>query len=151
MGTRLKPATISPCTITMDHDATICFMIDRLARGPDQDVHVRSVGSPKYPSRSAEAIYLKSSIGGVGYDITRPLLRFLRRRARRAQHRAPRPSRDPTISSIRGPIPGPASTSDATAQMDHNAVVYTRSTDLPVLRWRRCVRGALERPQTREL
>ena len=22
------PATISPCTITMDHDAIICFMID---------------------------------------------------------------------------------------------------------------------------
>ena len=32
----LGPATISPCTITMDHDAIICSMIDRLTRGPDQ-------------------------------------------------------------------------------------------------------------------
>ena len=29
-----EPATISPCTITMDHDAIICFMTDRLTRGP---------------------------------------------------------------------------------------------------------------------
>ena len=43
------PATISPCTITMDHDAIICSMIDRLARGPDQDVHVPGVGSTKVP------------------------------------------------------------------------------------------------------
>ena len=27
-GSRPGPATISPCTITMDHDAIICFMID---------------------------------------------------------------------------------------------------------------------------
>ena len=33
----------------MDHDAIICFMNDRLARGPDQDVHVPSVGSTKVP------------------------------------------------------------------------------------------------------
>ena len=46
---RLRPATISPCTITMDHDAIICSMIDRLARGPDADVHVPSVGSTKAP------------------------------------------------------------------------------------------------------
>ena len=52
------PATISPCTITMDHDAIICSMIDRLARGPDADVHVPSVGSPKYPSRRVDVIYL---------------------------------------------------------------------------------------------
>jgi hypothetical protein len=30
-GSRPEPATISPCTITMDHDAIICSMIDRLA------------------------------------------------------------------------------------------------------------------------
>jgi len=52
------PATISPCTITMDHDAIICFMIDRLARGPDADVHVPSVGSPKYPSRGVDVMHL---------------------------------------------------------------------------------------------
>ena len=52
------PATISPCIITMDHDAIICFMIDRLARGPDQDVHVPSVGSQKYPSHNVDVIYL---------------------------------------------------------------------------------------------
>jgi hypothetical protein len=52
------PATISPCTITMDHDAIICSMIDRLARGPDQDVHVPSVGSQKYPSYEVDVIYL---------------------------------------------------------------------------------------------
>ena len=44
-----EPATISPCTFTMDHDAIICSMIDRLARGPDADVHVPSVGSTKVP------------------------------------------------------------------------------------------------------
>jgi len=54
----LGSATISPCTITMDHDAIICSMIDRLAWGPDQDVHVPSVGSPKYPSRRVDVIYL---------------------------------------------------------------------------------------------
>ena len=52
------PATISPCTITMDHDAIICSMIDRLARGPDKDVHVPSVGSQKYPSYNVDVIYL---------------------------------------------------------------------------------------------
>ena len=41
-GKLLGPATISPCTITMDHDAIICSMIDGLARGPDQDVHARA-------------------------------------------------------------------------------------------------------------
>ena len=51
------PATISPCTIPMDHDAIICFMIDRLARAPDADVHVPSVGSSKYPFRSADVVY----------------------------------------------------------------------------------------------
>ena len=52
------PTTISPCTITMDHDAIIFSMIDRLARGPDQDVHVPSVGSQKYPSYNVDVIYL---------------------------------------------------------------------------------------------
>ena len=52
------PATISPCTITMDHDAIICSMIDRLARGPDKDVHAPSVVGPKYPSRGVDVIYL---------------------------------------------------------------------------------------------
>ena len=33
----------------MDLDAIICFMIDRLTRGPDKDVHVPSVGSTKVP------------------------------------------------------------------------------------------------------
>ena len=57
-GFRLRPATISPCTITMDHDAIICSMTDRLTRGPDKDVHVPSVGSQKYPSRGVDVIYL---------------------------------------------------------------------------------------------
>ena len=51
------PATISPCTITMDHNAIICFMTDGLTRGPDKDVHVPSVGSQKYPSRNVDGIY----------------------------------------------------------------------------------------------
>ena len=58
IGELLEPATISPCTITMDHDAIIRSMIDRLARGPDQDVHVPSVVGPKYPSRDVDGIYL---------------------------------------------------------------------------------------------
>ena len=57
-STRLRPAIISPCTITMDHDAIICFMTDRLVRGPDADVHVPSVGSQKYPSYNVDVIYL---------------------------------------------------------------------------------------------
>ena len=57
-GTIPGPESISPCTITMDHDAIICSMIDRLARGPDQDVHVPSVGSQKYPSYNVDVIYL---------------------------------------------------------------------------------------------
>ena len=43
----LGPATVSPCTITMDHNAIICFMTDGLKRGPDKDVHVPSEGSQK--------------------------------------------------------------------------------------------------------
>jgi hypothetical protein len=57
-GTKPRPATISPCTITMDHDAIICFMIDRHVRAPDADVHVPSVGSQKYPSYNVDVIYL---------------------------------------------------------------------------------------------
>ena len=52
-----EPATISPCTITMDHDAIICFMTDGLTRGPDKDVHVPGVGSRKYPSYIVDGIY----------------------------------------------------------------------------------------------
>ena len=57
-GSRAGPAASSPCTITMDHDAIVCFMTDRLTRGPDQDVHVPSVGSQKYPSYNVDVIYL---------------------------------------------------------------------------------------------
>ena len=57
-GSKPGPAAISACTITMDHDAIICLMIDRLARGPDADVHIPSVGSPKYLSRGVDVIYL---------------------------------------------------------------------------------------------
>ena len=58
IGITMKPATISPCTITMDHNAIICSMIDGLTRGPDKDVHVPSVGSQKYPSYDVDVIYL---------------------------------------------------------------------------------------------
>ena len=54
----LEPAISSPCTITMDLDEIICSMTDRLARGPDQDVHVPSVVGPKYPSRGVDVMYL---------------------------------------------------------------------------------------------
>ena len=54
---RHEPATVSPCTITMDHDAIIFFITDGLTRGPDKDVHVPSVDSPKYPSRRVDVIY----------------------------------------------------------------------------------------------
>ena len=57
IGELLGPATISACTFTMDLGAIICFMADRLARGPDADVRVPSVGSPKYPSRRVDVIY----------------------------------------------------------------------------------------------
>ena len=57
-GSRPGPPTVSPCTITMDHGAIIYFMNDRLARGPDQDVHVPSVGSQKYPSYNVDVINL---------------------------------------------------------------------------------------------
>ena len=58
LGRRHESATISPCTIIMDHDAIICVMNDRLPRGPDADVHVPSVGSQKYPSYNVDVIYL---------------------------------------------------------------------------------------------
>ena len=57
-GELLEPATISACNITMDHDAIVCSMTDRLTRGPDADVHVLSVSSPKYPSRGVDVKYL---------------------------------------------------------------------------------------------
>ena len=58
IGTQPRTGTISACTVTMDHNAVVCLMIDRPARGPDKDVHVPSVGSPKYPFRGVDAIYL---------------------------------------------------------------------------------------------
>jgi len=58
MASTHEPATISPCTITMDHNETVCSMNDRLARGPDQDVHGPSVDSQKYPSYNVDVIYL---------------------------------------------------------------------------------------------
>ena len=57
IGKLLKHESISPCTITMNLDAIICFMIDRLKRAPDKDVHVPSVGSKKYPSYNVDGIY----------------------------------------------------------------------------------------------
>ena len=44
-----RPTTISPCTITMDHDAIVCSMTDRPKRGPDADVHIPSVVGTKVP------------------------------------------------------------------------------------------------------
>ena len=58
MDAKPGSATISPCTVIMDHDAIVCFMTDGLTRGPDADVHVPSVGSQRYPSRGVDAIYL---------------------------------------------------------------------------------------------
>ena len=58
LSARPGAATISACTITMDHDAIVCSMIDGLTRGPDKDVHVPSMGSQKYPSRGVDVIYL---------------------------------------------------------------------------------------------
>ena len=57
-GELLEPGTSSPCTFTMDHNAIIYSMTDRLARAPDQDVHVPSVGSQKYPPYDVDVIYL---------------------------------------------------------------------------------------------
>jgi hypothetical protein len=52
MGTRLGPATISPCTITMDPDAIICSMIDRLARSTaaPRPLYTQSQPSTSAPS-----------------------------------------------------------------------------------------------------
>ena len=58
MDKLLGPAAISPCTFTEDYNAIIFFMIERLARGPDKDVHVPSVVGPKYPSRGVHVICL---------------------------------------------------------------------------------------------
>ena len=57
-STRLKPTTISACTVTMDHDAIVCLEPARPKRAPDKDVHVPSVVGPKYPSRGVDVIYL---------------------------------------------------------------------------------------------
>ena len=67
-----RPATISPCTITMDHDAIICSMIDRLMRAPDKDVHVPSVGSTKVPLSACRCHILVVDYrwGSIGSDET---------------------------------------------------------------------------------
>ena len=44
-----EPATSSARIITMDHDAIICFMNDRLTLATDTDYHGPSVGSIKVP------------------------------------------------------------------------------------------------------
>ena len=44
-----EPATSSARIITMDHDAIICFMTDRLTRATDTDYHGPGVGSIKVP------------------------------------------------------------------------------------------------------
>ena len=56
----------------MDHDAIICSMIDRLARGPDQDVHVPSVGSTKVPFSACRGHILVVDYrwGSMGSDET---------------------------------------------------------------------------------
>jgi len=56
----------------MDHDAIICSMIDRLARGPDQDVHVPSVGSTKVPFSACRCHILVVDYrwGSMGSDET---------------------------------------------------------------------------------
>ena len=53
MGFKPGPATISPCTFTMDHNTIIYFMTDGLTRGPDKDVHVPSVPRPRVIGGSA--------------------------------------------------------------------------------------------------
>ena len=56
----------------MDHDAIICSMIDRLARGPDQDVHVPSVGSTKVPFSACRChiLVIDYRWGSMGSDET---------------------------------------------------------------------------------
>jgi len=61
----------------MDLGATVYFMTDRLARGPASDERGPSMGSPKYPSRDVQVIYLFFTFGGVVWDPTRPLLQLL--------------------------------------------------------------------------
>ena len=56
----------------MDLGATICFMTDRLARGPDQDVHVPSVGSTKVPFSwcRCQILVVDYRCGSIGPDET---------------------------------------------------------------------------------
>ena len=61
----------------MDLGEIVYFMTDRLARGADADVHIPSVGSPKYPSRRVDVIYSQLTIGGVVWGPKRPLRRLL--------------------------------------------------------------------------
>ena len=54
----------SPRTMTI-----ICSMIDRLARGPDQDVHVPSRAAQKYPSRCrCHILVIDYRWGSMGSD-----------------------------------------------------------------------------------
>ena len=66
------PATISPCTFTMDHNAIICSMTDRLKRAPDADVHVPSVGSTRVPFSwcSIHILVVDYRWGSMGSDET---------------------------------------------------------------------------------
>ena len=56
----------------MDHDAIVCSMIDRLARCPDADVHVPSVGSTKAPFSwcRCHILVLDYRWGSIGSDET---------------------------------------------------------------------------------
>ena len=56
----------------MNLDAIICSMINRLARGPDQDVHVPSVGSTKVPFSwcRCHILVIDYRWGGMGSDET---------------------------------------------------------------------------------
>ena len=52
------PPPLHASPVDLAQRAIICFIIDGLTRGPDADVHDPSVGSPKYPSRRVDVIYL---------------------------------------------------------------------------------------------
>ena len=67
-----RPTTISPCTITMDHDAIVCSMTDRPKRGPDADVHVPSVVGTKVPFSwcRCQILVVDYRCGSIGPDET---------------------------------------------------------------------------------
>ena len=118
-----EPATSSARTITMDHDAIICFMTDRLTRATDTDYHGPGVGSIKVPFSWCRCHILVVeyrwgrmwSNEGANTIPTTPC----------ATRSAPRASavQRPHYLVDTGLIPGPASTSDASTQMGHDAVV----------------------------